>query len=71
MSDYATVKLYGGPRCNYELVWFEERGEWFIRSTDRASQEQAYSESGYETKQDAARAFEGRITYVAEAPGQL
>jgi hypothetical protein len=83
MNDYATVKIFGGPRNNYELVWFEDKKQWFIRSTEHKQhyighpgrameyEAQSYSATGYDTKLEATKAFESeKITYTSEAPGQ-
>lgn len=70
MNDFTSVKIYGGPRANYELVYFEDRRQWFIRATNRTTGAQEYSQGGYDTKREAAQAFEGQVTYVAEPPGK-
>lgn len=83
MNDYTTVKIFGGLRNNYELVWFEDKKQWFIRSTERKQyyirhpgrtmeyEAQSYSATGYDSKLEATKAFEeGQITYTSEAPGQ-
>lgn len=70
MNDLTPVKIYSGPRSDYELVWFDGPNLWFIRCTERASGEQSYSSEGYDSKHAGMQAFENStITYVDRAPG--
>lgn len=70
-DPHATTVFYGTPNFQWELVYFEDRGQWFIRRTDKQSGEQTYSAEGWDDKASALRAWDGtKITYVKQAPGQ-
>lgn len=70
MNDYRNIPLCANSEHAYELVYFEDKKDWYIQCTNTCTGEQTYSADGYNTPRDAQLALEGRVTYVAEAPGK-
>lgn len=70
MPDYQNIPLYANSEHAYVLVYFEDKKDWYIQYTNKRTGEQTYSADGYNTPRDAQLAWEGRVTYVAEAPGK-
>jgi hypothetical protein len=69
--EHANAKVAETLHSVYYAVFFEDRGEWFIRCDDYLKREQLWSAHGYDRKAEAIAAYWWHeVTYTQEAPGK-